>query len=76
MGVDAGGGLSLPQGEGGPGGYPREIFEIGLIRSKFLVISYLVELFLSGLYRLEHIPGLFLSGFYKSEDIPGLNCRA
>ena len=57
---------------------PRIFLKIYVIfKIKFIVISYLVELFIFECFvQTEHIPGLFLSVFYRSDHIPGLNCRA
>ena len=50
MRVGAEGGRPLPQGEGGPGGRPEFFWKIELIYDvfsiKFIVISYLFELFI------------------------------
>ena len=50
-GVGCGRGYNLPHGEGGHGGYPREILKNKDLftlfsRSNLIVISYLVELFI------------------------------
>ena len=63
--------------KGDSGGHPENFLKIyAIFKIKFIVISYLVELFIFECFvQTEHIPGLFLSVFYRSDHIPGLNCR-
>ena len=81
MGVGAGGDTPSLMGRGGYGGHPQKILKkrtfYAIFKIKFIVISYLVELFNFWWYvRIRaYAWSFFLCGFYRSEHIPDLNCR-